>query len=159
MKHSTFALLVPLALCCMAPSGNGCLTTEDPILSPDASACSTCGAGPTNPDAGQHAGSVASSTTDSGSGPCAALAGPHPSGTGATGGPDGQAPSVPIPDAAINAPCGPGGQCVEGPYCTPGGCVGANEWTCVYTSDGPCQAVAGRLICGDDSALDGGTSE
>jgi hypothetical protein len=97
-------------------------------------------------------------TRDAESSPCAALAGSPLSGSGSTGGPDGSTSSYALRDAASVGPCGSGGQCVQGPYCTPGGCVGANDWSCVYSGNGTCRALAGRLICGD-SLLDGGTGD
>src|SRR5271170_6136947 len=36
-------------------------------------------------------------------------------------------------DAAAWGPCGPYGKCVEGPFCTPGGCVDPGVWVCMYS--------------------------
>jgi hypothetical protein len=90
---------------------------------------------------------------DSGAGPCAVS---PLSGGGSTAGPDGSLTSLGPPDGASDGPCGPGGQCFEGPFCTPGGCVEANTWVCVVTSNGPCRAEAGLLKCGK-YILDSGT--
>jgi hypothetical protein len=109
------------------------------------------------PSAGQEVGAAAAKTVqaDSGADHCSPgvlrSSGSSSTGSSFTGG----AP----PDAASERSCGGGGQCIQGPFCTPGGCVGANEWTCVYGGTAPCQAVNGRLICGGATAEAGATDQ
>lgn len=59
-------------------------------------------------------------------------------------------------DAASSGPCGAGGTCVQGPFCTPGGCTEAGVWVCAYSTQGPCRVSNGQLVCGPE---DGGTTD